>query len=235
MKRFRLCCVFFLIGLLVSDLCSQEIKATAVEKRILSGVDSAEVIDDRILVPLSGKIDAVPCAVVSIESAYKFTRIRARCNGTKIDGVQLSDSRILYTKPGKYELEITGFDPEKGIDDQELAFEIGGEVPPTPGPDPAPDPDQPGKFDNLAAKVSAIAKQMSADNKKICTATIEHVVGQMKSYRFKQIAEARAYIATQKNLFDARLYEFLKNDSAGRILGFDQAVAYYEEVLRGLK
>lgn len=237
MNQIRLLAICFALGLLVSDCFAQEIKATAIERRVILGAVGAELIDDRILFSASGDLTIAPGVLVTIESPYKFTRVRARCNNKKIELPELSDGRYLFTETGSYEIEIVCFDPEKGIDDSELSFEIKPDKPqpPAPGPEPEPSPPPaPGAFDNLAQRVAAIAKTMPPEERQRWHSTMNEVIAKMQRYDFKLIDEARAYIKAQK-LTGTALSQMLQADSAKRQLSFDQAIAYYQEIEKGTR
>jgi hypothetical protein len=237
MKPIRLLGLVFCLGLLVSDCLSQEIKTSAIEKRVITGAAGAEVVGDQILFSSSGDLKVVAGVLVTIDSPYKFTRVRARCDNKKIELNELTDGRLLFVEPGVYEIEIVCFDPEKGIDDSELSFEIKplSPTPPAPGPEPPPSPPPaPGVFDNLAQRVAEQAKQLTPQDRGQWSSTMQEVVRKMKAYEIKSIEESRAIIKAKK-LPGAALNQMLSADAAKRQLSFDQAVLYYTEIEKGVR
>jgi hypothetical protein len=96
-------------------------------------------------------------ALVTIPNPSKFTLVRARKDlFTVVQPTQLDSNQWFFSlPPGKYLVTVTQFDPEKGIDEQNIPVTIGQPDPtPDPGPDPDPDP-VPGEGD--MAKVASLA------------------------------------------------------------------------------
>jgi len=59
-----------------------------------------------------------------------------------VEPEKVGEATYLFAGAGSYVVEVTVFDPEKGIDDKEIAFTIGGKPsPPGPTPEPEPEPE----------------------------------------------------------------------------------------------
>jgi hypothetical protein len=133
---------FFITALLLLCLVSSafgQVETTVTRKKALLGVTNPQVQGNRILVGDDSNVSVSDVVLLEVKSDYKFQRVKARQNGNRVEPEKLADNVYLFAGAGKFEIEITCFDPERGIDDAEIAFEIGGKPKP-PTPDPTPDP-----------------------------------------------------------------------------------------------
>lgn len=140
--RNKLTPIFVTALMLICGLASAQVETQVVRKKALLGVTNPVVQGNRILVGEDSNVAVSDVVIVDIRTAYKFTRIKAKQNGQRVEPEQLADNSYLFAGAGQYVLEITVFDPEKGIDDKEVTFTIGGKPsPPGPTPEPTPPPD----------------------------------------------------------------------------------------------
>ena len=139
--RNKLTPIFVTAMMLICDLASAQVETQVVRKKALLGVTNPVVQGNRILVGEDSNVAVSDVVIVDIKTAYKFTRIKAKQNGQRVEPEQVADNSYLFAGAGQYVLEITVFDPERGIDDREIAFTIGGKPePPTPPTPPVPPP-----------------------------------------------------------------------------------------------
>jgi hypothetical protein len=227
------------LALIVSAGASAQIKTSTTEKLALLGVTSPVVQGNRILVGADSNVAVSPVVILEVGTDYKFKRLKARRDGQRVEAEPLSETQWLFAGKGKYVVEITVFDPERGIDDTELSFEIGAGPKPPPGPEPEPEPGpQPeppaGPFDNLAIRVAALSIRLTPEQRTKWTATLETVVRKMETLEFRRVDDARNFIRSQ-GLVNPELSKLLEEDSRTRLLSFAETAAWYKEVLRGLK
>jgi hypothetical protein len=228
---------FLIAGLLCSQSLAQ-IKTSTTEKKALLGVTSPVIQGNRILVGADSNVAVSPVVILTVETAFKFKRLKAYRNGLRIEPEVLSETDYLFAGAGKYRCEITAFDPEKGIDDSEVTFEIGGiPQPPKPEPDPQPEPDPkpPAEpFDSLAARVAAIAATMQQQEKTKYSSALQTVVAKMQAKEFRTLDQVTRYLQSQV-LVNLSLNALLEDDAKARSLSFNEALAWYGEVLKGVR
>lgn len=223
---------FLIAGLLCSE-CLAQIKTSTIEKKALLGVTSPQIQGNRILVGADSNVAVSPVVILTVETAYKFKRLKAYRNGLRIEPEALSDTDYLFAGAGKYRCEITAFDPEKGIDDSEVTFEIGGKPDDKPDDiDPKPQPD--GPFDSLAARVAAIAATMQQQEKTKYSSALQTVVAKMQAKEFRTLDQVTRYLQSQM-LLNLSLNGLLEEDAKARSLSFNEALAWYGEVLKGVR
>jgi len=140
----RLLAVILLLCLASSALAQVETVVT--RKKALLGVTNPQIQGTRILVGDDSNVSVTDVVLLEVKSDYKFQRVKALQNGNRIDPEKLADSVYLFAGTGRYLVEITVFDPERGIDDTEVKFEIGKPLPPEPEPEPKPDIDVPNDY-----------------------------------------------------------------------------------------
>lgn len=233
--------IALVFALLLVATAPAQIKTSTTEKLALLGVTSPVVQGNRILVGADSNVAVSPVVILQVESDYKFKRVKARRDGQRTEPEPLSETQFLFAGKGKYVVEVTVFDPEKGIDDTEITFEIGGQpAPPKPDPDPEPEPEpnppEPpaGPFDNLAIRVAALSIRLTPEQRTKWVTTLETVVAKMDSLQFRRVEDARSYIRSA-GLANPELSRLLEDDSRSRVLSFADTVSWYREVLKGLK
>lgn len=139
--RNKLTPIFVTALMLICGLASAQVETQVVRKKALLGVTNPVVQGNRILVGEDSNVAVSDVVIVDIRTAYKFTRIKAKQNGQRVEPELVADNSYLFAGAGQYVLEITVFDPERGIDDKEITFTIGGKPePPTPPTPPVPPP-----------------------------------------------------------------------------------------------
>lgn len=134
--------VLLLIALVAVPAWAQ-VETTVTRKKALLGVTNPQVQGNRILVGDDSNVSVSDVVLLEVKSDYKFQRLKARQNGNRVEPEKLADNLYLFAGSGSYVCEITVFDPDKGIDDAEIKFDIGTSPnPPTP-PRPTPPEPQP--------------------------------------------------------------------------------------------
>lgn len=224
----------------MTTVATAQIKTATTEKKALLGVTSPVIQGNRILVGADSNVAVSPVVVLTVETDYKFKRLKARRDGVRIEAESLSETEYLFAGAGKYTVEITVFDPERGIDDTEVNFVLGGK--PGPEPDKPDQPDQPdvppeppaGPFDNLAIRVHALAQTLSDDQRKAYVAALDTVVGRMQRKEFRTTDQARNYLRSA-GLKNTDLNKLLEDDASTRLLSFNETIAWYAEALKGVK
>lgn len=224
--------VAFLIAGLICSECLAQIKITTTEKKALLGVSSPQILGNRILIGADSQVAISPVVIVTVETDYKFKRLKAYKNGQRVEPEVLNETDFLFSGEGKYRCEITAFDAEKGIDDSETTFEIGSSPnPPKPEPEPTPPA---GPFDNLAVRVAAIAATMQQQEKEKYSSALQTVVTKMQKKEFRTLDQVTRYLQSQM-LVNVSLNALLENDAKARLLSFNDALAWYGEVLKGVR
>lgn len=140
--RNKFTAVFVTASLLFAGLAFGQVETQLTRKKALLGVTNPVVQGNRILVGDDSNVAVSDVVMLDIQTEYKFSRLRARQNGNRIEPEKVGDNSYLFAGAGSYVVEVTVFDPEKGIDDAEVSFTIGGKPkPPEPEPEPEPKPD----------------------------------------------------------------------------------------------
>ena len=140
--RNKLAAIFVTATLMLCSLAQAQVETQLTRKKALLGVTNPVVQGNRILVGDDSNVAVSDVVLLDIRTEYKFSRLRARQNGNRIEPEKIGDNSYLFAGAGSYVVEVTVFDPEKGIDDTEVSFTIGGQPkPPTPDPTPEPDPE----------------------------------------------------------------------------------------------
>ncbi len=135
---------FFVTACLLLCLASSafgQVETTVTRKKALLGVTNPQVQGSRILVGDDSNVSVSDVVLLEVKSDYKFQRVKARVSGNRVEPEKLGENVYLFAGSGKYEIEITCFDPDRGIDDAEIAFDIG--IKPTPPTPPQPTPPEP--------------------------------------------------------------------------------------------
>lgn len=110
------------------------------KKKSLLGVTSPEIVGNRIFVGSDSNPSVSDVAVVTVENGWKFQLLKFRRDGARFNPEKLSDSQYIISGKGRYELDATLLDNDKGIWNEEFSFELGGpDVQPDIKPDVKPD------------------------------------------------------------------------------------------------
>jgi hypothetical protein len=127
--------------LLLCGLVQAQVETTVTRKKALLGVTNPVVQGNRILVGDDSNVSVSDVVLLEVKSDYKFQRVKARSGGNRIEPEKLAENVYLFAGAGSYVVEVTVFDPDKGIDDAEIKFDIGGKPTPPKPPEPTPDPE----------------------------------------------------------------------------------------------
>jgi len=128
--------------LVLASSAAAQVETTVTRKKALLGVTNPQIQGNRILVGDDSNVSVSDVVLLEVRSDYKFQRVKARQNGNRVEPEKLGENVYLFAGAGAYVVEVTVFDPDKGIDDAEVKFEIGGKPkPPTPDPTPDPEPE----------------------------------------------------------------------------------------------
>jgi hypothetical protein len=127
--------------LLLCGLVQAQVETTVTRKKALLGVTNPQVQGNRILVGDDSNVSVTDVVLLEVRSDYKFQRVKARVGGNRVEPEKLTDNVYLFAGAGSYVVEVTVFDPDKGIDDAEIKFDIGGKPTPPKPPEPTPDPE----------------------------------------------------------------------------------------------
>lgn len=138
--RNKLTTLFVTATLLLCSLAQAQVETQLTKRKALLGVTNPVVQGNRILVGDDSSVSVSDVVLLDIKTDYKFSRIRARQNGMRIEPEKLGENSYLFAGSGLYVVEVTVFDPDKGIDDKEVSFTISGSPKP-PGPTPEPEPE----------------------------------------------------------------------------------------------
>lgn len=139
--RNKIAAIFVAATLLLTSLAFGQVETQLTKKKALLGVTNPVVQGNRILVGEDSNVAVSDVVILDIRTDYKFSRIKAKQNGQRVEPEKVGDNSYLFAGAGSYSVEITVFDPERGIDDKELTFSIGGKPTPPPGPTPDPEPE----------------------------------------------------------------------------------------------
>ncbi len=147
--RNKTTAIFVTLLLLLCGVASAQVETQVTRKKALLGVTNPVVQGNRILVGEDSNVAVSDVVLLDIRTDYKFTRLKAKQNGNRIEPEKVGEATYLFAGAGSYVVEVTVFDPEKGIDDKEVTFTIGGKPsPPGPTPDPTPEPPDPSVVPN---------------------------------------------------------------------------------------
>lgn len=138
--RNKLTTLFVTATLLLCSLAQAQVETQLTKRKALLGVTNPVVQGNRILVGDDSSVSVSDVVLLDIKTDYKFSRIRAWQNGMRIEPEKLGENSYLFAGSGLYVVEVTVFDPDKGIDDKEVSFTISGSPKP-PGPTPEPEPE----------------------------------------------------------------------------------------------
>jgi hypothetical protein len=156
---------------MLNKLAIAELEVTVSKSQIISGINNPKVIESSVVNNLvifdskDSKPLFQPAALIKVTTDYKFVRIRARQNLFETTVViKLSDNEYLLLGSGKYAVDVTVFDPEKGIDEKNLVVDLSDVDPsgptPTPGPSPSPNTVPDDQFNNIGKRTQNWAKSL---------------------------------------------------------------------------
>jgi hypothetical protein len=152
-----------LLFLLLCSTTQAQINLTYTKAKALVGITNPQQVGDRILVGADSLPSISNVVIIKATTTAKFLKLRARASLFQtVELEKIGTDEWLLTQPGKYAIEATSFDPDKGIDEKTIEVVLDGKVPtpPTPEPDPTPTPPNPpspvpvDEFDNLGQRVA---------------------------------------------------------------------------------
>lgn len=136
---FRNTCTFLLSLVLLSGLAAGQV--TVEKQKSLIGITKPVIVGDRIFVGADSNPSVVDVAVIHVDADWKWSLLKCRRDGVRVPVEKVDEITYLVVGKGKYLLDATLFDADRGIWNEEFAFELGGVDPPRPPPDPGPDID----------------------------------------------------------------------------------------------
>lgn len=225
-----------LLFLFQANSAYSQITTQTEERLAITGLSQPAIVGSKILAESSSKPQVSKAVIVKVGSDYKFIRVKARRNGEKYLAESISQNEYFFTGAGKYLIEIVAFDPEKGIDEAEIEFEITGEPSKPDGPNKPDEPNTPDSpYDDLAGRVSKISKSLPPEQAKAYNTAMQSVIKQMRAREIKRVEEAAQFIKAQ-NLASVQLNRLLNDDASARgSLSFDEAILWYEQVEKGTR
>jgi hypothetical protein len=151
--------------LLLINTAIADIKVDVVKTKVLSGLKEPQLVNNLVLFEESSQPNFSAAAKIKITTDAKFNKVKARKSLFETtEVIKLSNTEYLLVGSGKYAVEVTTFDPEKGIDETTVSIDLGdaptpSPTPPDPVPTPGPDPVPPNpvpipddKFDNIGKR-----------------------------------------------------------------------------------
>jgi hypothetical protein len=93
--------------LLLCGLVQAQVETTVTRKKALLGVTNPQVQGNRILVGEDSNVAVSDVVIVDIRTAYKFTRIKAKQNGQRVEPELVADNSYLFAGAGQFAIEIT--------------------------------------------------------------------------------------------------------------------------------
>lgn len=144
-----------------------QVSVDVVKSNVFTGVTSPRIVNDFILFQQENSAPKLsPAALIKVLTDYKFIKVKARQSLFESGPIsKISDTEYLLVGSGKYAVEVTVFDPEKGIDEKIVPIDLGPDTP-APGPDiptpipPGPNPIPDDEFNNLARRVYDLSKNL---------------------------------------------------------------------------
>lgn len=111
-----------------------------------------------LFVDSDSQFNVVEAVVCKYDETYKFNLIKATKDGEKLE----VKSYNLFRDPGAYKISVTLFDPDKGIQQEQLDCVLGQPKPPTPPTPPGPTPPTPIPDDQKLSDLSVLLVYESA-------------------------------------------------------------------------
>jgi hypothetical protein len=157
---------------LFASVAHAQIELSYTKAKSLAGVTDPRQIGDQFLVGADSQPTISNVAIIKATTPAKFLKLRARTSLFQtVELEKISNTEWLLSQPGKYAVEATSFDPDKGIDEKTIEVVLDGSpsppapgpTPPGPGPGPEPTPPPgptPGpvpvdEFDNIGQRVAS--------------------------------------------------------------------------------
>jgi hypothetical protein len=224
----------------VTDATSQQITQEVIITKIIADGEQIAVGESRgpQQPPVIRTIKLI--TIKSINETDSVTmRFRDRAwNDVSERFVDFGENRWGISQTGDYMIEAWIRDAQTGWikDIVEARVTVGPGPGPNPDPDdPDPDPDPSGPFDGIAAKVRTASQGLSRNA--AYGQIFADVAQRMHSFEYLQIEQARDEISSRRKQFDPEyqnVYKVILEDSRGRKLNWQDSIAWYTEVAKGL-
>ena len=154
----------FMLFAMLNKLAIAELNVTVTKSQVMTGIKNPRYTSNFILFENTDSPLAVsPAALITLQTDAKFSRVKARTSlFESVEVPKLSETEYLLVGPGKFAVEVTTFDPEKGIDEKIITVELGDILPPSPPPGPSPGPNvvPDDQFNNLGKRVREWSKDL---------------------------------------------------------------------------
>ena len=142
-----------------------DISVDVKQAETLTGLINPKIVKDFVFFDDKSEPKFVSVALLKVTTEAKFVKVKARKTlFENADITKLSETEFLLIGSGKYAVEVTTFDPEKGIDEKVVAVELlptptppGPTPPKPPGPTPIVPDD---RFDNLGKRVAEWSRDL---------------------------------------------------------------------------
>jgi hypothetical protein len=162
---FRMLLLMVMFSAMLNKLAIAELNVSVSKSQVMTGIKNPRYTNNFILFENTDSPLAVsPAALITLQTDAKFSRVKARTSlFESVEVAKLSETEYLLVGPGKFAVEVTTFDPEKGIDEKILTVELGDSpVPPSPPPGPMPEPSviPDDQFNNLGKRVREWSKDL---------------------------------------------------------------------------
>lgn len=157
MQRFLLTAFVFLTTL---GTTYGQIELTFQKSLSLQGLTAPRLVGDVILVDEQSKPVVAPVALVTVKTDYKFVDVTAKKSlFEEAILVKVSDTEYLLGESGRWVIQVTAFDPERGIAKKSTEVVVGDPTqPPTDPTDPKPPT---GDYDAIAQDSRKNADQLN--------------------------------------------------------------------------
>lgn len=228
---------FATVWLFLASACFAQVEVKSGTYYQIDGLGKVTQVGELTLVPAMPQITIKPVGVVRVETEAANIEV-AISDAARVpyEATKLDDKTWLINKPGRWWVEVVAIDFAKNIYGRKTAVVDVGEAP-GPGPNPPPNPN--GPFDGLASRVRVHAAYLPAMDKSKIASICNSAADQMRSFQFKQVEQAKAYIKANwpacTSEHCAAIWSLLLADSATRNLGWQEIQAYYREVAKGVQ
>jgi hypothetical protein len=101
---------------------------------VLEGAKGATIENGVLVVDSDSSLAITESILCKYDESYKFNLIKATKDGQKLEVKTYN----IFRDPGVYKISVTLFDPEKGIEQEQLDCTLGQPIPEPPKPGPSP-------------------------------------------------------------------------------------------------
>lgn len=130
-----------LIYFAIATTAFAQIELSYTKAKSFPGITQPRLLGARVIGGEDSSSVATPVAIITAKSSSKFVRLKARKSIFESGSLQqIAENEWLLSGEGRWIVEATAFDPEKGIDEASLEVVIGAAPKPEPEPEPGPGP-----------------------------------------------------------------------------------------------